>query len=173
MKIASVLADYAAACARVDIEHQPSTWVIHYDIWCEVCGELGIESSVDHPTAAFAAMIPFAVIPEIADSILILDLSGLASREMALIHLSASPQGIQSDYWWVPFGLDDAGRYRFGSPHPGVSPLVSSGLKRSISTIIRAREEQVGWESAWSFDGSVLLANDLLNRLDIEHLGDL
>ncbi len=173
MKIASVLDDYAAACARVDIAHQPSTWVIHYDIWCEVCGELGIEVDVAQPNAAFAALIPFVVIPEIADSILILDISGLTVRELALIHLSASPEGTQSDYWWVPFGLDDAGLYHFGSPHPGVSPLISSGLQRSISTVVRARQDRVGWESAWSFDGSLLLANDLLNRLDIEHLGDV
>jgi len=125
--IAQALAAYTAACERTSIDRRPLVWTDHFDIWNTECGGLGLTpSSAARANAAFATLIPFVLVPTIATSVLVLDLSGLKHRELALVRLSVSSAGMYLTHHRVPFGIDDRGAFILGNVDDSLSRQLNS-----------------------------------------------
>lgn len=165
--IAETLASYSAACDRASIESRPTVWADHFDIWNTERGEIGLlPSNPDgRSTAVFAALIPFALVPEISNSVLVLNLSGLAYRELAVIRLSVSSAGIEVTHCRVPFGIGDDGVTDFGNVKDGLSSFVSTRVLAAVDRIADGRRERFAWDEAFSFDASVRVAEEFVRAL--------
>ena len=165
--IAEALTSYAAACQRASIDRRPLVWANHFDIWNTERGEIGLASSNPdgQGPAAFAALIPFVLVPEIATSVLVLDLSGLKNRELALIRLSMSSTRDDLAHYRVPFGINDRGTLDLGDIDNTLSPFVSTDVFGAVSRIMAGRRERFVWDEEFSFDSSVQVAEAFVTAL--------
>ena len=165
--IAETLASYSAACERSTIENRPTVWAIHFDIWNEKRGEIGLGPDGEPATAAFAAMIPFVVVPEIGTSILVLDLSGLKHRELAITELMIDKTESRVHHCRVPFGIGDSGSMDFGNVKDQGSPYVSAQVLAMLTTVIDARRDRFGWDESFSFEAATRVAAEFVRRLAV------
>lgn len=165
--IAEALTGYAAACDRASIDRRPLVWANHFDIWNTERGEIGLmpSNSDGQATAVFAALIPFVLVPEIATSVLVLDLSGLEHRELALIHLSVSSAGVDVAHYRVPFGINDRGTLDLGDIDHRLSPFVSTDILGAVSRVMAGRRQRFAWDEEFSFDASVQVAEAFVTAL--------
>ncbi len=165
--IAEALASYVVACERASIDRRPLVWANHFDIWNTERGEIGLTSSNPdgQAPAVFAALIPFVLVPEIGPSILVLDLSGLEHRELALVRLSVSSAGVDVAHYRMPFGINDRGTLELGNVDNRPSPFVSTDVLGAVSRIMAGRRERFAWDEAFSFDASVQVAEAFVSAL--------
>ena len=164
--IVEALTSYTAACERAAIDRRPTVWANHFDIWNTECGEIGLMPNPDgQAPAVFAALIPFVLVPEIATSVLVLDLSGLENRELALVRLSVSSAGVDIAHYRVPFGIDDRGAFDLGDIDNRLSPFVSTDVLGAVSRIMAGRRERFAWDEEFSFDASVQVAEAFVTAL--------
>ena len=163
--IAEALTSYATACERSSM--RPLVWANHFDIWSTERGEIGLMSSNpdELATAAFAALIPFVLVPQIATSVLILDLSGLEHRELALVRLSVSSTGEEVAHYRVPFGINDRGTLELGDIDNSLSSFVSVDVLGAVSRVMAGRRDRFAWDEAFSFDASVQVAEAFVTAL--------
>ena len=165
--IAETLASYSAACDRASIETRPTVWAIHFDIWNEKCGDIGLR----HPDKtcqshhAFAALIPFVLVPEVGTSILVLDLSGLTHRELAIIELTVDKSEIETHHCRVPFGIGDDGAMGFGNVTDGLSSFVPTRMLATVDRVTDGRRERFAWNEGFSFESSVQVAVEFVKAL--------
>lgn len=166
--IAETLAAYSAACERATIENRPTAWAIHFDIWNENQGEIGLVHSNDgQANAAFAALVPFVLVPQIGTSILVLDFCDLKHRELAVTELTVVGSEIESHHCHVPFGVGDNGSMDFANVENEGSPFVSFQVLAMLDTVIDARQKRFGWDEYFSFDDSVRVATEFVRRLAV------
>jgi len=165
--IAEALISYAAACERASIDQRPLVWANHFDIWNTERGEIGLTSSNPdgQAAAAFAALIPFVLVPEIATSVLVLDLSGLEHRELALVRLSVSSAEVAVAHYRLPFGIDDRGALDLGDIDNRPSPFVSTDVLGAVSRVMAGRRDRFAWDEEFSFDASVQVAEAFVTAL--------
>lgn len=166
--IAEALTSYGAACQRVSIDRRPLVWAGHFDIWNTERGEIGLATSNSdgQATAAFAALIPFVLVPEIGTSILVLDLSSLEQRTLSMTELVVENSEISTNHCWVPFGIGDDGYFHFGDIENDVSPFMSTQVSAAVNRIIDGRRERFAWNEEFSFDASVRVAREFVRQLD-------
>ncbi len=166
--IDETLASYSAACDRASIDRRPLVWANHFDIWRQPLGDLGLNDRDELATAAFAVMIPFVVVPEIATSVLVVDLSELVTRELALIQFSVNAGGTLTEHWQTRFGINDDGTLVFDSPRFGLpSHVTPPSLLASLSVVTDARRDRVGWSDCWTFNSSTKVVDEFLRRLTV------
>ena len=165
--IAEALASYAAACERASIDRRPLVWANHFDIWNTERGEIGLMSSNPdgQATAIFAALIPFVLVPEIATSVLVLDLSSLENRELALVRLSVSSAGVDVAHYRVPFGINDRGTLDLSDIDNRLSSFVSIDVLGAVSRVMAGRRDRFAWDEEFSFDASVQVAEAFVSAL--------
>ena len=165
--IAETLASYATACERASIDRRPLVWANHFDIWNTERGEIGLMSSNPdgQATAAFAALIPFVLVPEIGTSILVLDLSTLDQRSLSMTELVVEKSEISINHCWVPFGIGDDGSFHFGNVENGSSPFMSAHISASLNRIMAGRRTRFAWDEDFSFDASVQVAEAFVTAL--------
>ena len=165
--IAEALASYATACERASIESRPTVWANHFDIWNTERGEIGLmPSNPDgQATAAFAALIPFVLVPEIGTSILVLDLSTLDQRTLSMTELVVEKSEISINHCWVPFGIGDDGSFDFGNVENGSSPFMSAHISAAVNRIVDGRRKRFAWDEDLSFDASVQVAEAFVTAL--------
>ena len=168
--IAEVLTSYAAACERASIDRRPLVWANHFDIWNTERGEIGLASS--HPdgqaSAVFATLIPFILVPEIATSVLVLDLSSLVinkERTLSMTELVVEKSEVNINHCWVPFGIGDDGSFYFGNVENGYSPFMSPYISAALDRIMAGRRERFAWDEEFSFDASVRVAAEFVRQL--------
>lgn len=164
--IAEILASYAAACERSTIENRPTVWAIHFDIWNEKRGEIGLGHG-EPATAAFTALIPFVLVPEIGTSILVLDLSGLKHRELAITELIIDKTESKVHHCRVPFGIGDGGSMDFGNVKDQGSPYVPAQVLATLTTVIDARRDRFGWDESFSFEAATRVAAEFVKQLAV------
>jgi hypothetical protein len=164
--IAETLASYSAACDRANIDRRPTVWADHFNIWNEECGEIGLVTPDDgQANGAFAALIPFVLVPEIGTSILVLDLSGWKHRELAIIELMVVKSETEIHHCRVPFGVDDNGTMDFGNVKDEGSPYVSAQILAAVGRIADGRRERFAWNEEFSFELSVRVAAEFIRQL--------
>ena len=165
--IVEALTSYVAACERSSIDRRPLVLANHFDIWNVERGEIGLASSSPdgQAPAAFAALIPFVLVPEIATSVLVLDLSGLEHRELALVRLSVSSTGDDVAHYRLPFGIDDRGVLDLGDIDDRSSPFLSTDVLGAVSRVMAGRRDRFAWDEAFSFDASVQVAEAFVTAL--------
>ena len=165
--IAEALTSYAAACERASIDRRPLVWANHFDIWNTERGEIGLmPSNPDgQATAAFAALIPFVLVPEIGTSILVLDLSSLGQRSLSMTELVVRKSEISINHCWVPFGIGDDGSFYFGNVENGSSPFMSPYISAALDRIMAGRRDRFAWDEDFSFDASVQVAEAFVTAL--------
>lgn len=166
--IAEALTSYAAACERASIDQRPLVWANHFDIWNTERGEIGLMPTNPNgqATAAFAALIPFVLVPEIGTSILVLDLSSLGQRTLSMTELVVEKSEIHTNHCWVPFGIGDDGSFYFGKVESGLSPFMSTQVLPAVDRIIDGRRDRFAWDEEFSFDASVRVAAEFVRQLD-------
>lgn len=164
--IAETLASYSDACDRASIEARPTVWAIHFNIWNEKCGEISLVTpDGGQANGAFAALIPFVLVPEIGTSILVLDLSGLKHRELAILELVVVKSDIEIHHCRVPFGVNDSGTMDFGNVKKEGSPYVSAQVSAAVGRIADGRRERFAWNEEFSFESSVRVATEFVRQL--------
>ncbi len=165
--IAEALTSYAAACQRVSIDRRPLVWADHFDIWNTERGEIGLAPSNPdgQATVAFAALIPFVLVPEIGASVLVLDLSTLGQRTLSMTELVIENSEISTNHCWVPFGIDDDGSFHFGDVKQDVSPFMSTQTLAAIDRVTDGRREHFAWDENLSFDASIRVATEVIRQL--------
>ena len=167
--IAETLASYSAACDRASVDRHPTIWATHFDIWNTKRGDIGLR----HPDKtcqshhAFAALIPFVLVPEVGTSILVLDLSGLTHRELAIIELTVDKSEIEVQHCRVPFGIGDDGAMDFGNVIDGLSSFIPTQMLATVDRVTDGRRERFAWDDDFSFESSVRVAVEFVRQLAI------
>lgn len=171
MILATALTVYAQACHRATVENRPLIWAYHEDVWNEPRGEVGIPHKDDMTAGVFVALVPFVVVPEIATAVLIVDVSTLVDRQLAVRSIKATPAGLVHTLWTIPFGIGDGGRIWFGVPvTPNGHPWE---IEATIGQVVAGRNQRLGWEDGFTFTEAVELSQDLLETIDTEHGGSV
>lgn len=155
-----ILGDYANHCQR---QGHAKVWSVHFDIWSEPQGELGMNyTDPDYEAlAVFAAMVPWMLIPTIGHSWLVVDRTTLRDRWASVVELKASTAGLEHEAWHLSYSVADDASMTWGKPKRGGRLAPNSA--EAIKEIFKGRMSRIGWEDEIDFDQAVMIADGLLS----------
>lgn len=154
--IDSHLAAFADHCNRHTIARRPNIWVRFVDVWGEPKGEIGLPDATDETNAAFSLMIPWAMVPTLAEAWLVVD----HLDYLQVMCLKVSTRGMFNPTWKVPYKMADDGCMSFGEP---IRDAVPGHLAAAVQGVKRARRVQAFWESEHSIESLMPIVEALLD----------